>query len=273
MPFHRPAPINQFYRLEYDEVHDHYVKTTPWNNVVNGHDFDSENCMASEGAVAIDAHTSGRIRTSPAGIRNWQSDFDGGIGVDDVQDAWARHFGQTLWTPAGFSWADTIYAVRQRRHVAIAVDYRGYDFPLQTPHAFDHALGIDAYRGTDGAILVFDSLGTGPRWLPQHVVREVAEAEAIKNGRGTGSLFVGITAIRPLIGVTRFRVTITGHVDLYASPNGAKDGAVSLATYICDRSKQGGEWWYQIVSKADGSKTLNHDKWFQPNRYVKANLV
>lgn len=273
MSFHRPAPINQFYRLDYDETRDRYFKTTPWNNVVNGHDFDAENCMAAEGAVALDAHTSGRTTTGPAGIRNWQSDFDGGIGVDDVQDAWHRHFGQTLWTPRGFSWDDCIYAARQRRHVAFAVDYASYPYPLQTPHAFDHALGLDAFRSTDSEVLIFDSLGTGPRWLPQSGNRKAAEALAIRNGRSAGDLFVGITAIRPLLGVTRYRVTITGHVDLYDKPNGAKAGAVALATYICDRSKDAGEWWYQIVSKADGSHTANVGKWFQPNKYVRANLV
>lgn len=277
MPRHRPAPINQFYRLDYDETRDRYFKTTPWNNVVNGHDFDPENCMAAEGAVALDAHTSGRLTTSPAGIRNWQTDFSGGIGVDDVQDAWQRHFGQTFWTPRGFSWADCVYAARQGRHVAFAADYSVYPYPLQVNHSFDHALGLDAYRSSDGEVLIFDSLGTGPRWLPQAGNRHAAESLAAKHGRGPGDLFVGITAIRPLIGVTRYRVTITGHVDLYAKPGdkaaGNKDGSVSLATYICDRSKVSGEWWYQIVSKADGSKTVNAGKWFQPNRYVRATPV
>jgi hypothetical protein len=273
MSFHRPAPINQFFRLDYDEVHDRYVKTTPWNNVVHGHDFDSENCMASEGAVAIDAHTGGRIRTSPAGIRNWQSDFSGGIGVDDVQDAWQRHFGQVLWTPRGFSWADALYAIRQRRHVAFAVDYRDYPYPLQVNHAFDHALGGDAYRSSDGEILVFDSLGTGARWLPQAGVRRAAEKLAIREGRSAGDLFVGITAIRPLLGVARYRCVITGHVTTYSKPGGKAVGAITLASYICDRSKIDGLWWYQIVSKTDGSKTARAGLWFKPNRYVKAYVV
>jgi len=277
--FHRPAPVNQFYRLEYDEVTDHYVKTTPWNDIVNGHDFDAENCMAAEGAVALDAHTNGRIRTSPAGIRNYQTDFSGGIGVDDVQDAWQRHFGQTLWTPRDFNWDDLLYAVRQRRHVAAAADYRKVPdaYKYQLPGNFDHALGIDAWRSSDGALLVFDSLSTGPRWQPQSSVRAAIEAIAIRERRDGGCKRPRITAARPLIGVSRFVVTLAGtsgkpttYTPLYAGPGGIRVGAVSTATYICDRSKIDGIWWYQIVSKADGSTTANRGKWFKPNRYTTA---
>jgi hypothetical protein len=71
-------------------------------------------------------------------------------------------------------------------------------------------------------------------------------------------------------------VTITGRITLHTKPGvplAPAAGTVSLATYICDRSKIDGWWWYQIISKADGSKTANAGKWLTPNRYVKATPV
>lgn len=197
---HHPAPINQFYRLDYDEVHKTYVKTTRWNNVVNGHNFDAENCMAAAGAVALDAHTGGRKRTSPAGIRNYQDDFSGGIGVDDVQDAWWRHFGETLYVPSGQSFSEVVAAVKARRHAVIGVVYNVMPdaYQAQLPGNFDHALNIDDVQ-SDGDLLVYDSLRTKPIWMPQSAVRAAAESLALR-ARGTaGSLFVGYTAVRPLI--------------------------------------------------------------------------
>lgn len=209
---HHPAPINQFYRLDRETPTGPWVKTSPWNNVVNGHDFDSENCMAAEGAVALDAHTLGATRTSPAGIRNYQDDFSGGIGVDDVDTAWHRHFGQDLLTPADYSWDDVMYAVRvQRRHVALGVDYRKvpYDYQVQKGGAFDHAIGIDDTRTTDSRIYRYDSLDTKAVWTPQSAYRAAAEALAIRVRGTRGSLFVGLTRSRPIqvVGATE-RVSI-----------------------------------------------------------------
>jgi hypothetical protein len=199
---HRPAPVNQFYRLEYDETTGHYRKVAPWNTPdFTSHDPDTDdvNCMVAEGVVALDAHSNGQIVTTPSVIRNHQDDHVGGIGVTDVAVAWERAFHRFLMTPDNFDWADTLYAVKQRRHVAIGVDYTHFPYALQTPHDFDHALGIDDYRASDGAILVFDSLGTGPRWLPQAGVRAAAQELAIRARGSAGRLFVGITASRPYL--------------------------------------------------------------------------
>jgi len=194
-----PAPLNQFYKLDYDDVAHRWVKTTTqWPG-----SFNSVNCMATAGAVAIDAHTGGVIRSNPPQIRAGQDDQSGGIGVNDVDVAWHRLWGRDLLTPAGFSWADVMHAVKtERRHVAIGVDYAKvpYAYQLQKGGTFDHALNIDDIRDTDGAILRYDSLGTNPAWVPQSAVRPAAEALALR-ARGTaGSLFVGLTASRPAVG-------------------------------------------------------------------------
>lgn len=209
---HHPSPINQFYKMDYDEVQKEWVKVERWSNVVAGHNFDSENCMAAEGAVLVDAHTNGAIHTSPAGIRNYQDDFSGGIGVDDVQVAAKRHFGLDIPTPDFYNRYDVLAAVKARRHVAIGVDYRrvpiGYQ--RQVPGNFDHALGIDDYRPSDGMIFVYDSLTTKAHWQPQSSVFPAAEALAIQH-RGTRErLFVAVSRIRPLI-VTTPQLAVSIH--------------------------------------------------------------
>lgn len=79
--------------------------------------------------------------------------------------------------------------------------------------------------------------------------------------------------LRAMAGLTvptaiRYRVTISGYTPLYVIPNGARVGAVRSASYICTRSKVGGLWWYRIVSKVDGSPTLNGGRYFKPNRFT-----
>lgn len=202
---YHPQPINQFNRLVYNaSVTTAHVKGTAWNDVINGHDFDSEDCMASEGAVALDAHTGGAIRTSPHIIRYYGGDYSGGIGVDDVDKAWNDHFNRDLLTPAGYGWADLMSAVRARRHVIVGVNYGKvpYAYQVQKGGTFDHAIGIDDYRSSDGAILRYDSLDTKAVWVPQSAIRPAAEALALRIRGTAGSLFVGLTAIRPLLGTT-----------------------------------------------------------------------
>jgi len=272
MAIYHPKPMNQFYRLEYDEVHKTYVKTTRWNNIINGHNFDSENCMATQGAIALDAHTQGKTRTTPAGIRNYQDDLSGGIGVDDVQTAWKRHFGQTLLTPADFDWADVVYAVRaEHRYVVLGVDYRFVpdSYKRQLPGNFDHALGLDDFRTTDSGISVSDSLSTAFHWQPQSSVRTAAEALALRTRGSKAKLFVGLTAKRPLIGAApvKFRAAIFASTQLYASASTSskKMGTVTKATYICNRYAVAGSWWYQILTNGSGGSTTLKGRWFLGN--------
>jgi hypothetical protein len=164
-------------------------------------------------------------------------------------------------------------AVRARRHVAIAVDYEKvpYQYQEQKGGTFDHALGIDRYRASDGAILLYDTLGTNPKWVPQSAVRPAAEYIATRIRGSAGRLFVGLTGVRPLILTdVRYRVQISGYTNLYSAPNGTRVGAVTAATYICTRAKVNNLWWYRILTKADGSKTSNAGRYFKPNSKVRA---
>lgn len=274
---YHPAPLNQFYQLDRDTPTSPYVKTTRWNHIhpnANGVivNWDPYLCMAGEGAVALDAHTQGRYQFSPGSMHDRQSDKLGGIGVDDVADAFAT-VGQTLLTPDYYDWNDVMAAVKARRHVVIGVDYGKvpYDYQSQKGGDFSHAMGIDDYRSSDGRILVYDTLATNSRWMPQSAIRPAAEALALQGRGSSGRLFVGLTAQRPLlVAEVRYRVVITGYTPLYSAPYGTKLGAVTKATYICTRSKVDGLWWYRIRSKVDGSATANAGRYFKPNRYTEA---
>lgn len=204
-PVHHPTPVNQFYRLDYDEVHKTYVKTTRWNHRHNNAsgvymNWDGFLCMASEGAVLLDAHTGGAKRASPGAVHDHQTDMSGGIGVDDVKRSLATGWGETVSTPLNFSWGDCMDALANRHHIAIAVDYSKVpdEYKRQIPGNFDHAIGLDAIR-SDGTIYRYDSLDVAARWTPQRAYRAAAEAIAIRNGRTAGSLFVAISRARPIL--------------------------------------------------------------------------
>lgn len=199
-----PSQVNQFNRLDRDTPTSPPRKGKPWNHVHadakgNVIDWDGFLCMAAEGAVLANAATGGRLLYAPGQVHDRQHDNLGGIGVNDVKDAlWSLAKIEVL-TPAGLSWTETISEVRARRHVAIGVDYRRVpaSAQLQHPGNFDHALGIDDYRDSDAWILVYDSLGTTPHWRPQSAVRYAAEALAARVRNTTGSLFVGLSGVRP----------------------------------------------------------------------------
>lgn len=65
--------------------------------------------------------------------------------------------------------------------------------------------------------------------------------------------------------VDAYRVAIDGRTPLFDSPGGQRVGAVLLATYIADRSRSNGLWWYRILTKANGTPTLNAGRFFKPN--------
>lgn len=199
-----PTPLNQFWVLEYNEVTKTWVKVRRWNHthadengvVIN---WDSKLCMATEGAVALDAHTGGRRRSTPGAIHDRQNDQSGGIGIDDVKVAWDS-LGEDLIYPDGFDWADVVAAIRARRHVLYAVDYSKLPYADQIQKVgmtfFPHALGLDDVNAS-GQVLVYDSLGTGPKWMNPAGLQAAGEAIALRERGSKGRLFVGLTAIRP----------------------------------------------------------------------------
>jgi hypothetical protein len=199
MTLNVPTPLNQFNRLIERVPLTAYDLGSRWNDVVHGQNLDSVNCMATMGAVAIDAHTGGRTLSSPTQIRGGQTDFSGGIGVDDVDDAWFKLWGLHLLTPQADNWTDVMNRVKEGRFVIVAVNYAyvPYAYQEQKGGIFDHALGICDYRASDGSVLRYDGLGRAPRRVPQSAVRGAAEALAIRERGRADHLFVGITGVMP----------------------------------------------------------------------------
>ncbi len=195
-----PAPINQFSRLRYvsgTKPTGTYALGTRWNQVRNGVAYDGLNCTSAVGAIAIDAHTGGRILSSPPQIRNAQYDWSGGIGLDDVNVAWNRLWpGNQLYLPQAHDWADTLATLKDGRFVAIQGDNDQMGpYTCQVGGTFDHAYGLAGWRSSDGRVLLYDPLCHHARWVPQYAIRAAAEKLALAQ-RGTRSrLFVGITKV------------------------------------------------------------------------------
>ena len=201
-----PDAMNQFYRLirvSGPKGTGYYTAGDPWNNYVRNpttgriEDYDSRNCCATEGAVLWDAKSKGRERTSPVQIRNHQSDKIGGIGWDDVNEAYRDIFGSgsTLWTPSDWDWYDVINGLKQGRSVGVQVDYDQVPWvdQCQKGGTFDHAMSLHGYRSSDGRILRHDPLCRKMVWVTQRSVRLGAEKIALAQ-RGTKSrLFVIVT--------------------------------------------------------------------------------
>jgi hypothetical protein len=197
-----PRPINQFNRLIYvsgSEATGSYSLGSRWNNVHNGSNYDGRNCTAAIGAVAIDAHTGGKITSNPAVIRNHQYDWSGGIGLDDVNVAWKNLWPGNALDLSGRDWADVLAALKENRFVAIQGDYDQipYAYQCQKGGTFDHAFGLGGWRASDGMVLLYDPLCKHAVWVPQYVIRGSAEKLALAQ-RGTKSrLFAGVTHVMP----------------------------------------------------------------------------
>ena len=197
-----PAPINQFSRLIHVsgvEPTGTYALGSRWNNMHAGQNWDGRNCTAAMGALSVAASTGGRVIPSPAVIRNAQSDWSGGIGLDDVNTAIGRLFpgkGWGLELPSSADWADVLQALRDNRFVLLQGDYDAvpYNYQAQKGGTFDHAFGLAGYRTSDGRVLLYDPLAKNARWVPQYAIRPSAEKLARRySSRGIGRLFVGLT--------------------------------------------------------------------------------
>lgn len=196
-----PVPVNQFYRLDYDEVQRVYYKGSRWNHTHSGRNFDSVLCMAAAGAVALDAHTAGRVRVNAGQIHDHQTDMSGGIGVDDVKRSWSAGWLQYLATPSTFGWDDIMHAVTvERRNVIIGVDYGKvpYDYQVQKGGTFQHAINLDDHQ-SDGRVYRFDSLDTRAIWTPQSAYRAAAESLALRERGTRGAIFCALSGVRPLL--------------------------------------------------------------------------
>lgn len=194
-----PDPINQFNRLAYvSGAHGTgtYSRGSRWNNIRNGRNYDSANCTASMGALLINAHTSGRIKSSPPQIRNYQYDWDGGIGWNDVNVAWGRLWpGNQLILPQSADWAETLVHVKEGRFVGIQGDNDQMGGWVCQTGGFTHAYALGGWRASDGRVLLYDPLCTKARWVPQTPVRLAAEKLALNERGSRGKLFIALTRV------------------------------------------------------------------------------
>ena len=73
---------------------------------------------------------------------------------------------------------------------------------------------------------------------------------------------------QPPVAGQRYRVTIKGGpVRLFTGVDGIPFGAVTLATYVCGRSKVDGLWWYEIALGPRAGEA------FKPNRFTTARFA
>ena len=208
MAVYVPDMMNQFYRLTHvsgPKGTGYYTAGDNWDNYHRNpstgrlEDYDSRNCTATMGAVLRDAHTGGISRSSPVQIRNHQGDWAGGIGWDDVNDAWWDIWGERLTIPSAADWYDVLAWLKQGRHVGIQGDYDQvpYAYQAQKGGTFDHAFSLGGYNPSNGQVLLFDPLARKAQWVPQYAIRPAAEKLALAQ-RGTRSrLFVMITQVMP----------------------------------------------------------------------------
>lgn len=195
-----PDPINQFSRLNYvsgARGTGTYSLGSRWNNIHNGRNYDGANCTAAMGALLIDAHTKGKIKSTPPQIRNAQNDWDGGIGWDDVNVAWSKLWpGNQLILPQSADWADTLAYLREGRFVGIQGDNDQMgSWSCQAGGTFTHAYALGGYRASDGRVLKYDPLCRNAVWIPQYAIRLAAEKLALNERGSKGKLFVSLTRV------------------------------------------------------------------------------
>lgn len=92
----------------------------------------------------------------------------------------------------------------------------------------------------------------------------VAYAGGVPGG-GAMTVRVGERATAPAPQPTRFRVVMTGYTPLFVAPNGKRLPALYHASVLATRRLVGGQWWYRIASRADGTKARTAGQWFKPN--------
>lgn len=203
IPRRQPLLVNQFRRLVQTSTPSAYKYGDPWNDVIHGHDYDAENCMATQGAIAA-AVQSGFTRSfSPGDIRDHQGDLSGGIGLDDVNDALGHYSLPPLDYPSHVDYDGTIEWVKEGRYVVYAVEYSKVPRSNQAQKGgnFDHALGISDWQ-TDGTVALYDSLAkTLQRVDPQTAVRAAAQAVALRERGDSSRLFAGATVVLPELGL------------------------------------------------------------------------
>lgn len=249
------------------------------------------NCNCASEAMWLYRASQGTISISSCDVRRRTSDRSGGTNLEQA-DAVSRQFGITtgrIYKPIDF---DSLWSLMQtgRYGAILQIDYSpiaptpmdcfdnqftgAHSIFLTRPADASHVVGGDP--GADGRR---SSIPKGFQTYPKELLRTAggllgpvdANGHTVAQRYGPGKVFAYLTPPDPIN--NRFRVTIAGPVRLYYGVGGLADGLVTSASYICDRTKRDGLWWFTIVSKANGSSTGLRGRAFKPNRYVTAHRV
>lgn len=248
------------------------------------------NCTCACHAMWLYRASQGRINITACTCRKITGDTVGGTRLTQMREVSLQYGipGGALWLPGEFDeLRRLILTGRYGSHVNVGyrplanTDYDCFDGNFTGAHDLYITSGTANYAriGDPGADGRRATVPEGWQDIPWDLLERAAGALPLTTGgatltqeHGAGKVFAYLTPADPVIPLTKYIVSISGYTPLYSAPGGARVGAVSLATYLCTRSKVAGLWWYRILSKKDGTKTANAGRYFKPNRYTEARL-
>lgn len=248
------------------------------------------NCTCACHAMWLYRASGGKIKLSACSVRRATGDRVEGTNLDQMREIAASHgIAGRLWKPGDFSELRRLVLTgRYAAHVNIGynvlanTDWDCFGGGFRGAHDLFVRGGTanDANIGDPGADGRRPTIPNGWQEIPWDLLERAASALPLnENGKtlakeyGSGKVFTLITPPDPVTVSTRWAVTITSYTPLYTLPNGRPAGAVSRATYLCNRPpKVRNEWWYKILSKVDGSYTDNRNHYFQPHTGVVAHI-
>lgn len=144
---------------------------------LDGSAWAGSGCMGAAAAMALDAYTRGGIRVSMHAIRANQSDRSGGIGLDDVAEAWRKGWSLTL-VHGSPSWATVRGRLAQGDGAIVTIRYGTLGQWRAQGSTFTGAHALYLQRLTSGPggaagswVQVNDPLRSSAAVLPESVVR------------------------------------------------------------------------------------------------------
>jgi hypothetical protein len=152
----------------------------------DGKDSRRFDCAVSVGVMALDAFTGGARRVSTTAFRALQDDHVGGIGLDDVADAWRAvglrfDYGRKPWGAITQRLAAGDPACLPGMYLALG-SWRAPGSSFLAGHMLYLQRG-----GRPGWIVVNDPLRSGPVELPESVVGRFWASSGGQAGWGVGS--------------------------------------------------------------------------------------
>ena len=236
------------------------------------------NCTTCSMAMWLYRATQGRVKTTGCHVRDLTNDCTGGTNLRQMTLI-ADHYGVTgyrLYQPIDF---DTLVGLIKTGRYGAILDL-SYSTIAGGPYdrfhdSFfgNHAVYISGpYTST--TLRVGDPGAGDYASIPISLLKTAAGRLDLGGGirLGYGKAYALLTPIDPATATTTYKAVITAPssspLRLYYAPDGAKDGAVTTATYTVTRSKVAGLWWYRI-----GGTGGNRGKYFKPNRYTHITVI